>query len=148
MCWYQGEILDLDLCFTLFKKQHKKYTLQNVLDELNITDFDKILTNVWNNSVVLIKNNQLEFYKNSNNSTFIIGYRDLNCFKIKHLISKNIILLNKVFFETFCKYINTPIITIRSRKNIKEYHDIILSFGFEINNSDNEYNEYKLKFIF
>jgi hypothetical protein len=135
MTWKQQTDISSNFYLDTFKKQHIKYTPQALLDTMKIVDFGSYLTNIWNESVELFSNNSdvlVYDYVDSTGSTiaYALGIVNDNTFHIRHFNFVDFNSIDKKIFSKFLKSCNYTAVTIRSRKGIDQYHNIIMSLGF------------------
>lgn len=145
--WYENEIdeINFDFYFEIFKKQHIKYTPQCLVDSLEIDNFEEHLSKVWEETKNLIKSGTSKIYDlmcDHKVIGFIIGSKDSNIFRIRHFNHTEIEKLNPDIFNDFCSYVCVNELIIRSRKGIPKYKELILSWGFNKKEENQDYEFY------
>lgn len=149
MNWEHNTHPDFALCCEIFKSQHLKFTPLDLLQNLCILNFDQYLTNIWSETIDMVKSGQLRYYDlldtNKDLQGFIVGYKDSDTFNIRHFAAKDIENIPASIFLDFAKIVNVQSITMRTRKGITKYHEFITGWNFEYKENIQGYNIYILR---
>ena len=148
MNWKQNTCPDFISCRDIFTSQHIKYTPSDILENLQISNFEQHLINVWSETVEMVNSGQLQYYDllniNGNLEGFIIGYKESDTFNIRHFNAKDIENIPASIFTEFAKEVNVRGVTIRTRKGITEYNELIAGWVFAYKENFQGYDIYSL----
>jgi hypothetical protein len=96
----------------------------------------------------MINKNQLEHYDlldtDGNLQGFIIGSKDSDTFNIRHFNATDIENIPQSVFTEFIKMVGTKCITMRTRRGIHKYHELIIGWNFKHKEYQQGYDIYIL----